>query len=61
MELIRRVEENLSKGYSLWEEFSLPALDENERKSIIEEVNECYSGEYLTDFATACQSFYLFR
>ena len=60
-EIINQVEVNLFEGYSLWEGFSLPPLCENERNLIPKEAISCYSGEYSSDFATACQSFYLFR
>lgn len=60
-EIISKVESNLKEGYSLWEGFSLPPLSNYEKEAIPREAASYYSGEYSSEFATACQSFFLFR
>lgn len=60
-EIISKVGDNLKEGYSLWEGFSLPPLSKYEKEAIPKEAVSYYLGEYSSDFATACQSFYLFR
>ena len=59
--IIKQVQLDLFEGYSLWEGFPLPSLNKFEKEEIPKTAFRCYSGEFARDFASACQSFYLFR
>lgn len=56
-----KVDTLLEEGYRLWDESSLPAQYQSERYFAVDAASAVYQGKYSSEFAAACQCFYLFR
>ena len=51
----------LEEGYVFWDEMGLKPLSSGMRYDVVDAAGIAYDGVYLTQFAAACQSFFLFR